>query len=101
MHDTPQKHLFKRHTRAFSHGCIRLQNPKGLFKTFCSIDQRLNYDKGKKILKTKKQTYLNLSSKVPVNVVYLTTWVDANGILQFRNDIYNYDRMQLKYRRKY
>jgi len=101
MHDTPQKHLFKRHTRAFSHGCIRLQNPRGLFKTFCSVDGRLDYSKGKKILKTKKQTYLNLGSKIPVNVAYLTTWVDANGILQFRNDIYNYDRMQLKYRRKY
>jgi len=101
MHDTPQKHLFKRHIRAFSHGCIRLQNPKGLFKTFCTFDKRLDYTKGKKILKTKKQTYLNLGVKVPVDVVYLTTWVNANGILQFRNDIYNYDRMQLKYRRRY
>jgi murein L,D-transpeptidase YcbB/YkuD len=101
MHDTPQKHLFKRHTRAFSHGCIRLQNPRGLLKTFSSFNSRLDYDKAKKILKTKKQTYINLNQKVPVDVVYLTAWVDPSGILQLRNDIYGYDRMQLKYRRRY
>jgi len=101
MHDTSQKHLFKRHIRAFSHGCIRLQNPRSLLKTFSSFNSRLDYDKAKKILKTKKQTYINLNQKVPVDIAYLTAWVDHNGVLQLRNDIYGYDKMQLKYRRKY
>ena len=101
MHDTPQKHLFKRHTRAFSHGCIRLQHPRGLLKTFSSFNKNVNYDLSKKRLKGKKQVYLNLNESVPVDVVYLTAWVDPSGKLQMRNDIYGYDNMQLKYQRRY
>ena len=101
MHDTPQKHLFKRHTRAFSHGCIRLQKPRELLKTFSSFNKNVNYDLSKKRLKGKKQVYLNLNENIPVDVTYLTAWVDPSGILQIRNDIYGYDRMQLKYQRRY
>jgi murein L,D-transpeptidase YcbB/YkuD len=101
MHDTPQKHLFKRHTRAYSHGCIRLQNPIALLKTFATFNDNVDYDLSKKRLKGKKQIYLNLNEDVPVDVTYLTAWVDPSGTLQMRNDIYNYDNMQLKYQRRY
>ncbi len=101
MHDTPQKHLFKRHTRAYSHGCIRLQKPRELLKTFSSFNKNVNYDLSKKRLKGKKQVYLNLNENVPVDVTYLTAWVDPSGTLQMRNDIYGYDTMQLKYQRRY
>jgi len=101
MHDTPQKHLFSRNKRAYSHGCIRLQKPRELLKTFSSFNENVNYDLSKKRLKGKKQVYLNLNENVPVDVAYLTAWVDPSGTLQMRNDIYGYDRMQLKYRRRY
>jgi len=96
MHDTPTKSLFKRHKRAFSHGCVRLQKPRGLLKTFASIDKNIDIDKAFEILKGKKNTTLRLSKKIPVDIVYLTAFIDYNGDLQFRNDVYHYDKMQLK-----
>ena len=94
MHDTPSKSLFKRRVRAFSHGCIRLQKPRALLKTFSKFNSTVNYDNTINILKgiNKKEIYLNKS--VPVDIIYLTSWVDNKGILNFRNDIYGYDRMQ-------
>jgi murein L,D-transpeptidase YcbB/YkuD len=96
MHDTPTKSLFKRHKRAFSHGCVRLEKPRELLKTFASIDKSIDLKKAFEILKGKKNTTLKLSKKVPVDIVYLTAYVDYNGKLQFRNDVYGYDKMQLK-----
>ncbi len=96
MHDTPTKSLFNRSKRAFSHGCIRLQKPRELLKTFASFNSNVDFVKSQKILKGKDKTYYALKQKVPVDVIYLTAWVDYDGKLQFRNDIYNYDKMQLK-----
>ncbi len=101
MHDTPTKHLFKRDKRAFSHGCIRLQKPRELLKTFSTFNDNIDFDKAQSILKGKKNTYYKLQEKVPVDVIYLTAWVDYEGKLQFRNDVYKYDEMQLKSFRKW
>ncbi|MEA2029754.1 MAG: L,D-transpeptidase family protein [Campylobacterota bacterium] len=94
MHDTPTKSLFKRNVRAFSHGCIRLQNPRGLLKTFSNFNSNVNYLNATKTLKGTTRKAIPLQERVPINVVYLTAWVDAKGILNFRNDIYGYDRYQ-------
>jgi murein L,D-transpeptidase YcbB/YkuD len=96
MHDTPNKRLFNRNVRALSHGCIRLHKPRELLKTFSTFNTRINYKASQKILKGKKKAYYGLNNKVPVDVVYLTAYVDYDGELQFRNDIYGYDKMQLK-----
>ena len=101
MHDTPSKHLFKRSKRAFSHGYIRLQKPRELLRTFSTFNSNIDFEKSQKILKGRKKTYLNLQEKVPVDVIYLTAWVDYDGKLQFRNDVYHYDKMQLKSFRKW
>jgi murein L,D-transpeptidase YcbB/YkuD len=96
MHDTPAKSLFKRNKRAFSHGCIRLHKPRELLKTFSTFNSNLDFKKAQETLKGKEKTFITLKEKVPVDVIYLTAWVDYNGKLQFRNDIYGYDAMQLK-----
>ncbi len=101
MHDTPAKSLFRRSKRAFSHGCVRLQKPKELLKTFSTFNTNVDFDKSQKILKGKEKTYISLKETVPVDIIYLTAWVDYEGKLQFRNDIYGYDRMQLKSFRKW
>ena len=101
MHDTPTKHLFKRNKRAFSHGCIRLQKPRELMRTFSTFNDNLDFDNAQKILKGKKKTYVNLKEKVPIDVIYLTAWIDYDGKLQFRDDVYHYDAMQLKSFRKW
>ncbi len=101
MHDTPSKSLFGKNKRAFSHGCIRLQKPRELLKTFSTFNSNIDFGKSQEILKGKKKTRMNLKERVPVDVIYLTAWVDYDGVLQFRNDIYNYDKMQLKSFRKW
>jgi murein L,D-transpeptidase YcbB/YkuD len=101
MHDTPTKSLFHKNKRAFSHGCIRLQKPRELLKTFSTFNSNVDYKKAQSILKGKVKTYFSLEQQVPVDVIYLTAWVDYDGKLQFRNDIYGYDKMQLKSFRKW
>ena len=101
MHDTPSKSLFNRNKRAFSHGCIRLQKPRELLKTFSTYNTNIDFKRSQKILKGKKNAYLRLQEKVPVDVVYLTSWIDYDGKLQFRHDVYGYDKMQLKSFRKW
>lgn len=80
MHDTPSKSLFNKRVRAFSHGCIRLEKPLALL-------EQLGYT-----YTTTKNKWLTLKQKIPVYVEYHTVWVDDEGIVQFRHDIYGYER---------
>ena len=96
IHDTPVKHLFGQVRRAFSHGCIRLSKPDELLSTIASEDKNLNIDKAHEILANEaiSEKTISLDKKIPIHIVYLTSWVDENGVLQFREDIYNFDKMQ-------
>ncbi len=96
LHDTPYKYLFKNKRRAYSHGCIRLSRPNDLLKTIMQEDSNLSYKKAEEILLNIERTDLDLSKKIPVHIIYLTSWIDEEGKIQFRDDIYNYDRMQEK-----
>jgi len=94
MHDTPAKSLFNRTSRAFSHGCIRLEQPMEMLRFFAENDPRVDYEKALKRLEGSRNEHLKLALQVPVDIVYLTAFVDYEGTLQFRPDIYHYDRMQ-------
>jgi len=80
MHDTPAKFLFNRTVRAYSHGCIRLEKPLALLN-------ELGYS-----YTGKKNTWITLKNKIPVFIEYHTVWVDDDGVVQFRNDIYGYEK---------
>ena len=92
LHDTPSKHLFDDNQRAFSHGCIRVSDPKKLAMYLLSNDGNWNLDKINKILKTDKETTIKLTATVPIYIVYFTTWIDSAGQLNFRNDVYDLDK---------
>lgn len=96
LHDTPAKSLFNNARRAYSHGCIRLSRPDELLMTIANDDKNLNIEKVTQILETEteKEKAIGLSKKIPVHIIYLTSWVDDNGELQFREDIYDYDKIQ-------
>ena len=96
LHDTPNKKLFKKGRRAFSHGCIRLSDPKALLSTFAPHERSVNYNRAKRVLRGKNKKQLNLANKVPVHIVYLTAWINSDGLLHYRNDIYNYDKKQIR-----
>ncbi len=96
LHDTPAKSLFKKRKRAFSHGCIRLGRPHDLLKTIAEDDIKIDYTKAKEILSDIEKTDFGLSKKIPVHIIYLTSWIDDEGKVQFRDDVYSYDKMHSK-----
>jgi murein L,D-transpeptidase YcbB/YkuD len=94
LHDTPTRHLFKRNTRAFSHGCVRLSNPRELLETIATFNTNIDIRKAKKVLKGKHKKQLNMQEKLRIYLVYLTAGMNEKGQIEFRNDIYNYDKYQ-------
>ncbi len=97
LHDTPAKSLFRKTKRAFSHGCIRVSKPHELLKAIAKEDESFEYKDAQEILNDIEKKDLDLKNKIPVHIVYLTSWIDEEGNIQFRDDIYNYDKMQIKY----
>ncbi len=94
IHDTFAKRYFKYRQRAFSHGCIRVSNPDALLQSIATIDANVDYDEVREILQESNKTKIALEKKIPIHVVYLTSWVNHKGVVQFRDDIYSYDTMQ-------
>ncbi len=93
LHDTPSKHLFRKKTRAFSHGCIRLSKPLSLLKTI-SYDPSIDLMEMNTVLAGKEKQDVILTYRIPINLIYLTTWVNKNGELTFGDDVYSYDHYQ-------
>jgi L,D-transpeptidase YcbB len=91
LHDTPAKGLFGDNKRAFSHGCIRVENPNKLAVYLLKNQPIWNEEKINEVLLTDTETEVKVSPFVPVYIAYFTTWVDVNGQLNFRNDLYNLD----------
>jgi murein L,D-transpeptidase YcbB/YkuD len=88
MHDTPEDGLFAKDVRAFSHGCIRLEQPEKMAEwvlgwTPEQVREAMN--------STRDDRHINLKEKVPVYIVYFTTFI-RDGRLHFGNDLYNRDR---------
>lgn len=95
IHDTPAKSLFANSRRAYSHGCIRLSKPEELLSIIANEDKNLNIEKVNEILSSKvSEKSIGLDKKIPIHIIYLTSWVDENSVLQFREDIYNFDKIQ-------
>jgi L,D-transpeptidase YcbB len=88
LHDTPQKHLFAREQRAFSHGCVRLQHPRELAAALLGISVA---DVDKRIARGENRTE-RVSGDIPVYLAYFTAWPDAQGDVRYYKDIYGRDR---------
>ncbi len=89
LHDTPAKSLFKEESRAFSHGCIRLSEPKTLAAYLLRNDTTWSEKKITEAMTKGVEKYVTLKNTIPVFIAYFTAWVDKQGKLNFRNDIYN------------
>jgi len=94
IHDTPTKRLFFRTTRAFSHGCMRIQKPRELLKMLALYNDNIDVEDIMEKLGTTEKETIALKKTVPVDITYLTAFVDDYGNLHFRKDIYNYDKYQ-------
>lgn len=91
LHDTPGKYLFDRERRSFSHGCIRIGDPVKLASYLLSFEKNWNEERISVELSEKKEHSVHLTKPFPVYIVYLTAFVDAEGKLNFREDLYNRD----------
>ena len=86
MHDTPQKSFFQRDVRALSHGCVRLQDPRGMAAAVLGVSVDDIAQKLKGGHSTEK-----VAGNIPVYVAYFTAWPDASGTVHYFNDVYSRD----------
>lgn len=91
MHDTPQRDLFSQSVRAFSHGCMRVNNPRRLAEVILAEDRGWPADKVGAALAGHGTQEVKLERPFPVHVVYVTAWADADGKLRTFNDLYGHD----------
>jgi L,D-transpeptidase YcbB len=97
QHDTPDKYLFKKTVRAYSHGCMRVEDPAKYAEVLLSIElpkegytvERLHHMYGP------SEININFPIPLPVHITYQTAYVDDAGKLQLRNDIYGRDARML------
>ena len=94
MHDTPARALFQRSSRAFSHGCIRLEKPVKLADFLMSgFENDWSMERYHEIIDTGKRTIIRLPEPLPVHITYQTARSDQKGTTFFHTDIYDRDRM--------
>ena len=89
LHDTPSKYLFGRAERAFSHGCIRVENPYDFAELLLGADW--DQDKIAATLDSKETKTVMLPKPLPVLLMYWTAVVNQDGEVFFYNDIYQRD----------
>ncbi|SHG22573.1 Murein L,D-transpeptidase YcbB/YkuD [Bradyrhizobium erythrophlei] len=97
QHDTPNKELFAKNDRAFSHGCMRVQYPDQYAATLLNITEPNAHYTPEKIRSMYGQSEVDLKfpTPIPVNITYQTAFVDDAGKLQFRKDVYGRDAIML------
>jgi murein L,D-transpeptidase YcbB/YkuD len=92
FHDTNAKSLFSKDKRAFSHGCIRLAEPEKMAEYLLRNNPEWTPDKIEEAMNRDQPQTVRLNKPVPVLITYYTAWVDDNGLLNFRDDIYSHDK---------
>jgi len=98
QHDTPNKHLFAKTERAYSHGCMRVQDPQKYAEVLLSISQPMEgftADQIRRFFGVVERT-INLKNPIPVHLTYQTAFVDDAGSLQIRQDLYGIDKDVIK-----
>ncbi len=90
LHDSPAEHLFAETERDFSHGCIRLERPMDLAHVLLQGSE-WTPEKLQEALDSGEQKTVTLPRPLPVHLVYFTTWVDKDGTVEFRHDVYGHD----------
>ncbi|HZR76556.1 L,D-transpeptidase family protein [Bradyrhizobium sp.] len=97
QHDTPDKNLFAKEDRAFSHGCMRVQYPDQYAAVLLNITEPNGHYTPEKIRSMYGQSEIDLKfpTPIPVNITYQTAFVDDAGNLQIRKDVYGRDATML------
>lgn len=94
LHDTPSDSLFERTQRSFSHGCIRIEKPLELAQYLLKDQPEWSRPRIEAAMQSGTEQTVNLKQSIPVHIVYWTTWVEKDGTVQFRDDVYGHDAKQ-------
>jgi L,D-transpeptidase YcbB len=91
MHDTPDRHLFGSAPRAFSHGCMRTQNPLHLAEVLLAHDKGYSPAQIQDMVASGATNEIKLTSQIPVHVAYFTAEADEKGQIHYLPDLYGLD----------
>jgi murein L,D-transpeptidase YcbB/YkuD len=91
LHDTPSRYLFGETKRSFSHGCIRVAEPKRLAEWILRNDPAWTPEKIDKAMNDSKEKFVQVKDTLPVFIGYFTAFVNSRGQLNFRDDVYGHD----------
>jgi murein L,D-transpeptidase YcbB/YkuD len=92
LHDTPVRSLFRKTKRDFSSGCVRVEKPLELATLLLENDPAWTREKILETIDSGETQVIWLSEKIPVHLSYWTSWVDEEGTVHFRDDIYGRDQ---------
>lgn len=92
LHDTPADHLFAKEDRDFSHGCIRLERPVQFGEYLLRNDPDWRGGQLRQAIVSGEHRTVKLPKKLPVHILYFTAWVEDNGVIHFRKDVYGHDQ---------
>lgn len=96
LHDTPSQRLFAKDYRALSHGCIRLDEPAKFAAYLLRENSGWDMEKINKQMFSGNASTIMLKKDYQVRIQYCTAWVSEDGSMNFRDDIYGHDQMQLQ-----
>lgn len=91
MHDTPQRELFEKQVRAYSHGCMRVQYPGRLAEVLLGEDKGWSADHVRGLMARGGNNEVELSKQIPVHVTYFTAIASEDGKVHYFGDIYGHD----------
>lgn len=94
LHDTPADALFARQGRAFSHGCVRVEQPEALAKWVLKDAPEWTEEKILEAMNAGEEQHVKLKQDIPVHIVYFTAWADDAGAVRVVPDVYGYDAIQ-------
>jgi murein L,D-transpeptidase YcbB/YkuD len=92
LHDTPHKDLFAQQNRALSHGCIRVAKPDSLAYYLLRSQVDWTPEKIAAAMNSGKEQTVEVKKPLPVSIMYSTAFLDEKGRMNFRKDIYGYDK---------
>ena len=92
LHDTPARSRFEDPRRALSHGCVRVADPNALAEVLLSTTEAWPAERIVQAMNGRERKAVRLDTPVPVHLLYFTVWVDGEGVIHFRDDVYGRDR---------
>ena len=91
LHDSPAKGLYDKESRAFCHGCVRVEKAKELANAILEDDKNWNSKKIDEAMSAGTEKNYGLKKKIPVYIAYFTAGADENGNVSFFEDVYKRD----------